>query len=934
MNNIFKRLSIFCILIPFIAQAGTVNKSPTDPREYETFTLKNGIEVITVSDPSLATSAATISVGVGQFQDPQNAQGIAHFLEHMIFMGSEKYQLPNEYMQFISENGGQTNAYTAAEQTTYLFSINSDKFPDALDRLSSAIKAPLFDADMVEKEINAVNSEWLLSRQSEPFIRSRSSAMTGNLNHPRILLGVGNKQTLSAKKETLLKELKRFYDQYYSSNLMKLVLVGNESPQKLKRLAKKYFAGIKNKKIERPSIDVPAYVPANLKKNIYIKSKEKSSALAIEFPIKNNLGDWKKKPNQYLAKILNSQEKSSLMETLDDEGYIQGGQASFLPNVWGFDGSMFIDMNLTEFGENNKNDIISLVFDYLNIMSENGVTLDHFNELKATNEIAFENYTSLPSLQAALSLTSRIFELDPVHLIESEYVTENFDAELILEVLSQMTPESVRIYHVGPDEEINKQLQFADGGYRVEEIKESDFINWEKSEYALAIPVAELIEDDESASVEMLAGYKTPQKVYSADGVQAYLSHTQNFSGKESTLQIGLISELPITNLENYIASGLFTVMFIQKNRRFYQRAFKRGIALDPSPDDQGNMIFRFYGRSSKQIQYAKQLIQKYSDFTADERTFKNAAKILLDYYEGFDEQDISDQLDWYTDNAIKRPPNIYSKNQILNALQEFKLEDVEVFKEKINQSIFLDIYGHGLFSPEEFRLFASDSRKILGGTSTIDPWHLDDNFNVKTGTSRMKKVSIPRDGIGIVDISIYPEKSLKIFSQFRILNKLLAPTFFNSLRTDQQVGYVVSSYESRIREYPAISMVIISDNTDLQSLKEKIINFQYGFAIALEKINEETIEGTKKAILDEMNQKPENIYVESGGYVYDWQQGNYLFNTQEEVKKYIASSTKKDLVDLNNSMTFDGKLMNINIQLRGKDFNNSDFFSWAAMND
>ena len=122
-------------------------------------------------------------------------------------MGSEKYKSPNEYMQFISENGGQTNAYTAAQQTTYLFSINSDKFPDALDRLSSAIKAPLFNGDMVEKEINAVNSEWLLRRQSEPFIRSRAAAMTGNLNHPRILLGVGNKETLSAKRDTLLKSL-------------------------------------------------------------------------------------------------------------------------------------------------------------------------------------------------------------------------------------------------------------------------------------------------------------------------------------------------------------------------------------------------------------------------------------------------------------------------------------------------------------------------------------------------------------------------------------------------------------------------------------------------------------------------------------------------------------------------------------------------------
>ena len=95
MQNTFKRLSIFCILLPFIAQAGTVNKSPVDPREYETFTLKNGIEVITVSDPNLATSAATISVGVGQFQDPQNAQGIAHFLDHMSIMCSEKYHSPN-----------------------------------------------------------------------------------------------------------------------------------------------------------------------------------------------------------------------------------------------------------------------------------------------------------------------------------------------------------------------------------------------------------------------------------------------------------------------------------------------------------------------------------------------------------------------------------------------------------------------------------------------------------------------------------------------------------------------------------------------------------------------------------------------------------------------------------------------------------------------
>ena len=119
-NKKFLLTLTISMLLPMLANAQeSVNKSPADNREYNIFTLKNGIDVITVSDPELATSAATLSVGVGAFQDPENAQGIAHFLEHMLFMGSKKFPSPNEYMEFIQQNGGETNAFTAAEQTTY-----------------------------------------------------------------------------------------------------------------------------------------------------------------------------------------------------------------------------------------------------------------------------------------------------------------------------------------------------------------------------------------------------------------------------------------------------------------------------------------------------------------------------------------------------------------------------------------------------------------------------------------------------------------------------------------------------------------------------------------------------------------------------------------------------------------------------------------------
>ena len=68
-----------------------VNKSPNDNRSYAAVTLDNGIKVLMVSDSETEKSAAALSVGVGAFSDPMDFQGMAHYLEHMLFMGSESF---------------------------------------------------------------------------------------------------------------------------------------------------------------------------------------------------------------------------------------------------------------------------------------------------------------------------------------------------------------------------------------------------------------------------------------------------------------------------------------------------------------------------------------------------------------------------------------------------------------------------------------------------------------------------------------------------------------------------------------------------------------------------------------------------------------------------------------------------------------------------
>ena len=69
----------------------TLVVSPNDNREYKTLKLANDIEVILVSDPSAEKSAASLRGGVGLLHDPMSQQGMAHYLEHMLFLGTDLY---------------------------------------------------------------------------------------------------------------------------------------------------------------------------------------------------------------------------------------------------------------------------------------------------------------------------------------------------------------------------------------------------------------------------------------------------------------------------------------------------------------------------------------------------------------------------------------------------------------------------------------------------------------------------------------------------------------------------------------------------------------------------------------------------------------------------------------------------------------------------
>ena len=117
--------------------------SKSDKRTYKRLTLANQMRVILISDPEADMSAASLDVHIGAAMDKKPLYGTAHFLEHMLFMGTKKYPSENEYSEYIKNNGGYENAYTSYTSTNYQFEVSNDGFEGALDRFAQFFISPL-----------------------------------------------------------------------------------------------------------------------------------------------------------------------------------------------------------------------------------------------------------------------------------------------------------------------------------------------------------------------------------------------------------------------------------------------------------------------------------------------------------------------------------------------------------------------------------------------------------------------------------------------------------------------------------------------------------------------------------------------------------------------------------------------------------------------
>jgi insulysin len=185
--------------------------------------MDNGLECVIIKDKDANMCGACLNVYIGSVNE--KIDGLAHFLEHMVFMGSKKYPDSNDFMSSINKNGGKTNAYTSDTDTNYHFTIDPQNFPVALDKFSQFFKDPLLKHEYIDKETNAVDSEAKKNLLDDVWIQLELYKTLLDESHPIKHFTCGDLDSL--KIDNIEEELRKFHSSYYDAKYMTLVIFTN-----------------------------------------------------------------------------------------------------------------------------------------------------------------------------------------------------------------------------------------------------------------------------------------------------------------------------------------------------------------------------------------------------------------------------------------------------------------------------------------------------------------------------------------------------------------------------------------------------------------------------------------------------------------------------------------------------------------------------------
>ncbi|EEA20106.1 hypothetical protein EYB25_007638 [Talaromyces marneffei] len=922
-----------------------LEKPELDDRSYRVIKLGNQLEALLVHDPDTDKASASANVNVGNFSDEEAMPGMAHAVEHLLFMGTEKYPKENAYNQYLASHSGSSNAYTGAIETNYFFEVaatGESKSPEsangeksavsssttalskdsatsplygALDRFAQFFIAPLFLESTLDRELRAVDSENKKNLQSDVWRLMQLNKSLSNPEHPYHKFSTGNLQTLRDDPQSRGVEVRskfiEFHKKHYSANRMKLVVLGRESLDQLESWVVELFSEVQNKNLPQNRWDDVQPLSADqLCTQVFAKPVMDSRSLDIYFPFLDEDELYETLPSRYISHLIGHEGPGSILSYIKAKGWANGlsaGAMSVGP------GSAFftISVRLTEDGLTHYKEIVKIIFQYIAMIKERAPEKWIYDEMQNLAEVEFRFKQKSPASRFTSRLSSVMQKPLPREwLLSGNNLLRKFDADLITKALSYLRSDNFRLMivsqHFPGDWDAKEKWYGTD--YKEEKIPQ-DFLTEIRN--ALASAPSERVSDlhmphkNEFIPTRLSVEKKevaqpapTPKLIRLDDHVRVWYKKDDRFWVPKATVHITLRNSLVWATPANHVKAKLYCELVRDALVEYSYDAELAGLDYNLSASIFG-LDVSVGGYNDKMSVLLEKVVTTMRDLVVLPDRFKIIKERLTRAYRNAEYQQPYYQVGDMT--RYLTAEKTWINEQYAAELEHIEADDVAAFFPQLLRQNHIEVLAHGnLYKEDALKMTDIVENIMRSRTLPQSQWHVRRNIIFPPGSNYIyeRQLKDPQNVNNCIEYYLFVGKITDevLRAKLLLLAQMTEEPAFDQLRSKEQLGYVVWSGA----RYSATTIgyrVIIQSERTAQYLEGRIDNFLAQFAKTLDEMTEEEFESHKRSIINKRLEKLKNLGSETSRF---WTHiGSEYFNfLQHEVDAAtVRTLTKPDIV-------------------------------------
>ncbi|KAJ3189796.1 hypothetical protein HDU85_000080 [Gaertneriomyces sp. JEL0708] len=789
-------------------------------------TLANGIRGVLISDPGTPTTGAALSVEAGSWRDGKH-EGTAHFLEHMLFLGTKSYPKEYDYERFIYDSNGQLNGYTASDHSLYYFtSLTPTAFDGALDRFSKFFYEPLFNESCVDREMNAVHQEYLKNIEQDGWRILHVRKALSNPEHPFSGFNTGNLDTMKLINQEYLKD---WFKKNYSANLMYFALLGRDPIEVLAQKAEKAFGRIPNNELDTLSTVGCPIFPSSLHGTlVWVEPIKNLRELTLSWEVPIEFADMATKPAALASHAIGYEGRGSLLSSLKRDELAEGLSAG--KSHLGADNLLFeISVSLTDKGLKQWRDVVQRIFEAIESFKAEAYPKYLYDEINYIRKVGYQYQQRNADLATSYCgmLRKEGLETFPAR----SYFIEHFDATGVRALLDHLVPQSCMYMMVSQKSEA--PLEFTEkwmgAKYGLQSLK-AELTQWSATS---ASPAIKFPEPNRFVPTNLHLEERSgapPQLLVDQAAGKMYFYPDDEFLVPEAACIFNIKTPaIRPDNAPSLVLASLYNRFVHERLNELSYDASSAGLHYDIWVHQDTGIAMQIDGYSEKALLLMKEVLERLRNPEFTEGEFVIFKESLLRSYK----------------NAAKNPPVRQAMETVSETIYEQYCSS-DMLAKAANDVTLDDLrdFSRTLFSTRYIEAFAGGN---LTSASAMAAWELvladlpgaacDPSSVQKSGVRPMtgdrpefhtKDLGVK--GNAVVWVCELGKKDVWKRTGQQLLAKLSKEPFYTELRTKQQTGYIVSSGLFEANKQLYLQAAVQSSTHDPRDLLARIELFQEAF--------------------------------------------------------------------------------------------------------